>query len=293
MTMTTIMVHNNNSVPTSPSMEKDTLEEDTNSTMSSTSISSASIENQLSTSCSIKEQLQQQQQRRSIFNRYWEKSASSSSLMKDDDEQQQQDGNKQRYSQSKMGCNPSYMGRYAFAAPYVHQSSPLISPKPDLCPISDGSSPYSLPNLSSSPSSSSAGTYPRSILRRHKSLQKVCCPSSSVESTRSMCRPRSASCIGPETNTQTQLNIAPPPIFGDDQVSKVSSTRSSLSKEDEIKRHPSYVHFDPTITIRESVVDDDNDLESSNDRWFTDDDLRAFMTEAINVCVSIISCQSF
>ncbi|KAL7527530.1 hypothetical protein ACHAXR_003368, partial [Thalassiosira sp. AJA248-18] len=134
---------------------------------------------------------------------------------------------------------------------------------------------------------------PKSILRRHRSLQV-----GRVDSTG---RPRSISYSGPEPNSSdttgrprsvscsigaesSEFDIPAPP-FHDDYWSDGSElSKASSSNRPDLKRRPSFVHFDPTITVRECVGGDTKDDQESN--WFSEDELRTFMKDTINLCHS-------
>jgi hypothetical protein len=66
----------------------------------------------------------------------------------------------------------------------------------------------------------------------------------------------------------------------------------SMGQDRDLKRQQSFVHFDPTITVRECVSDDENEdapadkesVEHEESNWFSEDELRSFMAEAVNVC---------
>ena len=261
-------------------MEKDTIssDDDTASTGVSRSISSEP-------DCNIMNK-DQAPPRRSIFNTFWEKN--NSSLMKEDDEDDISSCDRspvrdttRRFAQAKV--QPSYMGVYSFSP----QSPSIISQKPPVCPTSSDT-------LLTTPPSSSPR--PKSILRRHRSLQKcrISSPENSSGSLPSIGRPRSVSSIGPDTTPRTQLDIDPPPFNDDDSLSKTSSTSNSdrVSFSSDLKRHSSFVHFNPNITVRESVReeeedDDDRHIDDAQEsNWFTEEELRNFMRETINVCVS-------
>ena len=208
------------------------------------------------------------QYRRSIFSSYWQRNASSSSIKEDD----AGGGSVGRVGEAKRSpvLGPSYLGIYSFAP-----SPPLM-----LSPSQPAMSPISSTDSLTPPSS----LRPKSILRRHRSLQ----PHNGTLT----CRPRSGSCIGPETsnNTKVQFSIIAPPPFSDDMcVTLDSSGRSELSKESssvcsreepELSRQHSFVHFDPTITVRECVREDD-EHDSSN--WFNEEELQTFMIDTINL----------
>ena len=61
-----------------------------------------------------------------------------------------------------------------------------------------------------------------------------------------------------------------------------------MVKSECMKRH-SKVNFDPTITVRECLGDESFNSQES---WYQEDELKTFMTEAINVCVSYDICLS-
>ena len=232
--------------------------------------------------------------RRSIFNTFWEKNHSS--LMKEEDDE---DGSScdrsptgrvmgrvtRRSAQAKL--QPSYMGVYSFSP----QSPPITNQKPPVCPTSSDT-------LLTTPPSSSPR--PKSILRRHRSSLKKCrlSPEDSSGNLPSIIgRPRSVSCIGPDTTPRNQFDIDPPPFNDENSFSsKASSTSTSnndrVSFSSDLNRHSSFVHFDPNITVRESVREEEEDDRHINDakesNWFTEDELRNFMRETINVCVSYV-----
>lgn len=166
---------------------------------------------------------------------------------------------------------PSYLGIYSFAPP-----SPLmLSPKlPALTPISSTDS-----------LTSPSPTRPKSILRRHRSdrsLQQGREPAAGPDGTGG--RPRSVSCVGPESSTKSQFDILPPPFNDDSDL----SPRVSRCGDSEIKRHPSFVHFDPTITVRECVGEEGDEVnaQEQESNWFSENELRTFMAETVNLCHS-------
>ena len=225
-------------------------------------------------------------QRRSIFNSYWQKRESSISFNLDENGSDH-DGpplspgrDSSRRSPAKL--EPSYLGVYSFAP------SPVLGPKPPpLSPIS------STDSLTPSPSR------PKSILKRHRSWSRdfgrprsVSCIESELErhtsaSPETEGRSRSVSCVG----VGAELGISPPPIFrddlsvGSDELSKATTTSSSNNSREssQLKSQHSFVHFDPTITIRECVVrEEPKDDEESN--WYSETELRTFVAKTVNLC---------
>mmetsp|Transcript_7576 Transcript_7576/g.17190 ORF Transcript_7576/g.17190 Transcript_7576/m.17190 type:complete len:491 (-) Transcript_7576:221-1693(-) len=242
-------------LPVSPCEGKGTTTSDTDTV--STGDSPTSIEKQLS-SCSFFSEKDHAASpstppRRSIFNSYWQKKSSSISFRDDDSRSDVKRSPK---------LDPSYLGVYSFAP------SPLLK-LPALSPISSTDSLTPLP------------LRPKSILRRHRSLQQ--CRVSPADGSRpsigTACRPRSDSCIGPESNTKAHFGIDPPPFRDDTSISKASS-----KTESELKRQHSFVQFNPTITVRECVGEDGPDDQESN--WFSEKELRSFMAETVNLCHS-------
>jgi hypothetical protein len=211
-------------------------------------------------------------QRRSIFDKFWKKSASSLSFRDDNDSASVTDTpTKQR---SSVKIEPSYLGIYSFAPP-----SPMVSPKPILCPLSDDS-------LTPSPSR------PKSILRRHHSARLRVHPIEEDECAD--VKPRSFSaCSASEMSTakHTSLINVPfqnemipplPQLFQEDASTEEVQSTDSLSKESSCARSHS-VHFDPTITVRE-VVGGGSEEEDGQRNWFSEDDLQTFFREAVHLC---------
>lgn len=141
------------------------------------------------------------------------------------------------------------MGIYSFAP------SPILGPKPSpLRPVG------SVDSLTPTP------LRPKSILRRHRS-------------DRGDGRPRSVSCCEPgSSNEKPEFGIVPPLVLDD---SSMGSDLSSVNDRS-LKRQQSFVHFDPTITVRECIGGD----EERPKNWFSVDELRSFMVETVNVCRS-------
>mmetsp|Transcript_38747 Transcript_38747/g.81473 ORF Transcript_38747/g.81473 Transcript_38747/m.81473 type:complete len:504 (+) Transcript_38747:291-1802(+) len=206
--------------------------------------------------------------RRSIFGTYWQKHSSSISF-KDEDNGSEGSVQEREVKRSPK-LEPSYLGIYSFAPP----SPLLLGPKvPTLSPIS------STDSLNHSP------TRPKSILRRHRSLLPChLSPEDDTPSDVTPSRPRSASCVGPESPTRLQFNVSPPHLVQDDTSEGSSPTNGSNIRESDLKRQHSFVHFDPTITVRECVGEDPMSHLESN--WFSDDELRSFVAETVNLCHS-------
>jgi len=195
--------------------------------------------------------------RRSIFNSYWRKHSSSISF-KDDDNGSEGSGREVKRSPR---LDPSYLGVYSFAPP-----SPLLSPKPPaLSPVS------STDSLTPSP------VRPKSILRRHRSLL-LCRGVSPVEGSRRV------NYFGPGSNTKSQFDIVPPLPLLDHASEGSDLSKASSSREPDLKRQHSFVHFDPTITIRECVREEPKGDQKSN--WFSQNELRTFMAETVHLCHS-------
>ena len=186
--------------------------------------------------------------RRAIFNSFWQKS--SSSLLKDDDNGEGS-GREVKHSPK---FEPSYLGIYCFAP------SPVISPKPALSPLSSSD------NLAPSPAR------PKSILRRHQSLRERRIAPGDRPSIVAAGRSRSASAV--DADDKLRLPFAPP-LCRDE-----ASVESRSSKESD---HRSYVHFDPTITVREVIGEDDH-IDDLKSKWFSDNELGSFMKDAVNLC---------
>ena len=187
--------------------------------------------------------------RRAIFNSFWQKS--SSSLLKDDDNGSEGSGREVKHSPK---FEPSYLGIYCFAP------SPVISPKPALSPLSSSD------NLAPSPAR------PKSILRRHQSLRERRIAPGDRPSIVAAGRSRSASAV--DADDKLRLPFAPP-LCRDE-----ASVESRSSKESD---HRSYVHFDPTITVREVIGEDDH-IDDLKSKWFSDNELGSFMKDAVNLC---------
>lgn len=272
--------------PVSPGKGKLAIESDGDTTSVSSGESPASVmEKQLSSNSISAERDQEKDPaaasssspatRRSIFSTYWQRNSSSISFKDDDNKNGGNDGllGQDVAKRSSQKLDPSYMGVYSFAP------SPVMGPKPapTLSPIS------SLDSLNS------PALRPKSILRRRRSfLQPRVSP---VECRPNIIgtvgRPRSVSCSVPESSIKAHFGIAiAPPPFNDDmstsEGSELSKT-SSYGRGPSVKRQHSFVHFDPTITVRECVGEDtfDPDQESN---WFSEHELKSFMVETVNLC---------
>ncbi|KAL7536752.1 hypothetical protein ACHAWF_005549 [Thalassiosira exigua] len=227
----------------------------------STGESPGSIEKQ-SSSCSLPLSSEQDLQspstppRRSIFNSYWQKRSPSCSS-KDDDSGSNQSHRREIKRSPKF--EPSYLGIYSFAP------SPT---SPKLPPLS----------LAGSSDLTPSSFRPKSILRRHRSLRVS---PTDRPSLGTMGRPRSVSCIGIESDTKSLFGISPPPFAGDS--SEESVMLKAPSKGCDLQRQHSFVHFDPTITVHECISEVPR-IEGQESNWFSEDELRSFMTETLNLC---------
>ncbi|KAL9179434.1 hypothetical protein ACHAXT_008724 [Thalassiosira profunda] len=233
-------------------------------TISTLSESPASSTTSMLERCSLSsDKSPQTPPRRSIFGAYWKKQQSSLSAKEDDST----DGSTQdRRSATKV--EPSYKGVYSFAPPSPHLGPKTPPPGLMLSP------------LSSTDSLTSPGARPKSILRRNRSARAA-----PTEGRPGMSefgrRARSVSCVEPPRATFG--NVAPPPFLDD------TSDRSGPSKgpDADLKRQHSFVHFDPTITVRECVGDEEAGRgRGQESNWFSENELRTFMVETINVCHS-------
>jgi hypothetical protein len=190
-------------------------------------------------------------QRRSIFDAFWSRSASSNSWKEDRIEEEDDDESSEaRYDLKRSPkLEPSYLGVYNFSP-----TPPMVSRTPSsLSPVSSSKS------LTQSP-----GQLPKSILHHHHSLGAVSEPTSSNAVT-----------IG---KSKSAFAMAPLPFLGD-----TSEESSSSADSERRKSSRASVHFDPTITIRE-VIQDDDALADDDSNWFSENELRSFLRETVNLC---------
>lgn len=202
--------------------------------------------------------------RRSIFHSYWQKKSSCTTSAVDNGftDSLVREGGGRRSSK----LEPSYLGVYSFVPlkpkPW-HQSSP-----PGLIPIG-GSTDSITP---SSPLSHPPCLKP--ILRR-------CQQSGRCDNL----------CIGQSspnpTTSQNQFSVGPLPFLDDDTSESCDNIdTNATSRVVNVKRRPtSMVHFDPTITVHECVVEVDS-ISSDCGNWFSENELRAFLHETMNICRS-------
>lgn len=187
-------------------------------------------------------------QRRSIFDTFWKRSPSSNSWKEERIEEEVDDDDGSSEARCDVKRSPKLKPSY-LGIYYFSPTPPLLS------------SSSSSKCLSQSPKQ-----HPESILRRQHSPRVVSEPDRS-----------SMIMYGGGGSKSDFARIASLPISGD-------TSEESMSQTDSEPRKPSHVsvHFDPTITVRE-VMDEDL-VEDSN--WFSESELKSFMSEAINLCYS-------
>ncbi|KAL7428944.1 hypothetical protein ACHAXH_000943 [Discostella pseudostelligera] len=212
--------------------------------------------------------------RRSIFDAYWKNKSSreTSSCTAIDNGTTDPLGRSKRSTKFE----PSYLGVYSFApspSPSSHRSSP-----PSLSPIDSTDSMTSSPPLCL-----------KSILRRCRSSSNNI-PSQHSGSSDSCVGVGQSSPSSSPKSSQRDFCIHPLP-FHDDATSDEGSRDNIISKGTivetvDFKRPTSMVRFDPTITVHECVDDVDRSGSSSSgsENWFSENELRAFMNETMNLC---------
>ena len=237
--------------------------------------------------------------RRSIFHSYWQKKTASTSSCNSspcssaliasndctDPLQHEVELGGRRKRPSKL--EPSYLGVYSFVP--LKPKPCHRSPPPGLTPIG-GSTDSITPSSSSPPSPPCL----KSILRRCHG--HGCPPCQQSGTTTDNCNNNIGQSLPVPSNTNVssrQFHIRPLPF---DDVATVEDCNVIISKTKNIvemdvkRRHTPTVHFDPTITVHECVVDIDQCCSSSScgdsGTWFTENELRSFLHETMNLCRS-------
>lgn len=206
--------------------------------------------------------------RRSIFHSYWQKKSTTKSpfvvplnspidyiTTNTTDSLRRDGGGGRGRGKRSLKLEPSYLGVYSFVP---LKPKPYHQPPPGLTPIGSTDSIF----VPSPPPQSSLISILRSY---HGSNRRVESSGTSSQSgiSDSFVRQSSLSSSSIKSSHREQCMIPLP--FPDDATSE------------------SLVHFDPKITVHESVVELNR---SSSGNWFSENELRSFLHETMNICRS-------
>ncbi len=231
--------------------------------------------------------------RRSIFHTYWQKKSASTSSCNSSPCSAVVFGNGSSdplHHEVTLGIGgkrpsklePSYLGVYSFVP--LKPKSFHRSPPPRLTPIG-GSTDSMTPSSPPPPCL-------KSILRRcHGHGHSPCQQSRTTSDNCNNIGQLSPSPSPSNTKTSSRhfhIRSLPFDDVATSEYCDVVISKTNVVEMDVKRRHTPTVHFDPTITVHECVVDVDRCCSScgGSGTWFTENELRSFLHETMDLCRS-------